>query len=145
MTDSNARDTSVSGVWSGRFWYAESSFHIPTTVPFTAHLSEVNGAVSGTTLEPNTFADNGLHELTGVINGMMIDDVVQFSKLYDPLPNVHQLPIQYMGDVYEDANRIAGGWTIESNELGSVFGEFELIRVSQMATLDRAAHIAMSK
>lgn len=140
MNQKHEKDTSISGVWSGRYWYANSSFHIPTTVPFTACLTELSGALTGTTLEPNTFADNNLSELTGVLDGMLIDDVIQFTKVYDSLPGVHQLPIRYMGDVYEDANRIAGGWTIEDGE-SAVYGEFELIRVSRLAVLDRAAYM----
>lgn len=136
------RTDSLSGLWSGRYWYMTPALHIPATVPFSAVILDVDGKISGTTLEPNSFVQNDFAELTAVIDGERDGEWIDFLKVYDPLPEVHQYPIDYAGEVDEDLTRIIGGWTINF-DLDEERGGFELVRVTKTVEALRSAKIEL--
>lgn len=119
-----SRETDLTGVWSGEYWYAEGGR--PT--PFTAHLIETSGALAGTTLEPATF---GLRagELSATLDGARGDASVRFTKVYDASSGVHQEPIFYSGTVDAQLTMIEGEWTFRKP--GHLRGRFVLVRVSR--------------
>ena len=67
-TNAFSRETDLTGVWSGAYWYGATG--MPT--PFTAHIIEFAGSLSGTTLEPATFGSPGLAELSADISGSAV-------------------------------------------------------------------------
>jgi len=77
-TNAFSRETDLTGVWSGAYWYGASG--MPT--PFTAHIIDVAGSLSGTTLEPATSGSPGLEELSADIRGARGAFNVRFTKLY---------------------------------------------------------------
>ena len=142
MSAQETRTESLSGLWSGRYWYMSPSLHIPATVPFSAVILDVDGEITGTTLEPNSFVDNQLSELTAVIDGRREGGMIDFLKIYDPLPDLHQYPIDYAGEVDEDLARIIGGWAI-SFDLDEERGGFELVRLTTSVEVSRSVSIGL--
>jgi len=120
-----SRDTDLTGLWSGEYWYDAVS----QRTPFTAHFIDAGGNLSGTTLEPATFGA-GPGDLSAEITGARGELSVRFTKLYDPAPGVHRNPIFYDGTVDAKFTLIEGGWTL-SSEHGRMSGRFVLVRVSR--------------
>jgi hypothetical protein len=131
-----SHDSDLTGLWSGEYWYAGVSF--PT--PFTAHIIDTAGSISGTTLEPNTFANPGLSELSADIDGARGALSVRFTKLYHRAPGVHQMPVFYAGVVDEKFTMIDGDWTF--HKPSEVTGRFVLVRVSRGSVAAAEAHAA---
>lgn len=118
----------LSGYWTG--WYSYDTRTQNLTVPFSASLDiSMDGSLSGTTLEPNTFAPHANTELSAQITGEASSDHVRFTKVYDFQNGVHRTPILYAGAVMDEATRIIGEWELSQNGLRAV-GMFELVRVS---------------
>lgn len=137
-----SRDSDLTGLWSGEYWYGGAGR--PT--PFTAHFVDAAGSLTGTTLEPNTFADPVVTELSATLRGARGDLSVRFAKLYDPAPGVHRSPIHYVGSVDPDLTVIDGEWSIAGAEGGA--GRFVLVRVSrgaQAESVERAEEIALQR
>ena len=120
-----SRDTDLTGVWSGEYWYGAAA--MPT--PFTAHIIETGGSFTGTTLEPATFGSPGLTELSADIAGSRGDLSVRFTKVYHPSQGAHRDPIFYAGIVDEKLTRIEGDWRFASG----FAGRFMLVRASRGA------------
>ncbi|MFT3725126.1 MAG: hypothetical protein QM773_16265 [Hyphomonadaceae bacterium] len=87
------------------------------------------GTITGTTLEPNTFAHPGLIELSADINGSRGELSVRFTKLYHAAPGVHRDPILYSGTVDPHFTMIDGDWRLANG----FSGRFVLVRVSRGA------------
>lgn len=124
-TGTFSRDTDLTGLWSGEYWYSGPGQ--PT--PFSAHIVDSMGTITGTTLEPNTFAHPGLIELSADIGGSRGELSVQFNKLYHPAPGVHRHPILYTGTVDSNFTMIDGEWRFPHG----FSGRFVLVRVSRGA------------
>src|SRR5688500_17676302 len=92
----------------------------PTT-PFLARIEDDGGAISGTTIEPNT-AGRSSKELEAVIRGSRSGRSVDFTKTYDGASDAAHA-VDYVGQVSEDGNRIAGVWSLEVMD-----GTFEMYR-----------------
>lgn len=120
-----SRDSDLTGLWSGEYWYSGAG--APT--PFSAHLVDSLGTITGTTLEPNTFAHPGLIELSADIAGTRGELSVRFTKLYHPAPGVHRDPIIYSGTVDPNFTMIDGEWRFDYG----FSGRFVLVRVSRGA------------
>lgn len=120
-----SRDSDLTGLWSGEYWYVGVA---AGPVPFSAHLVDVAGNITGTTLEPNTFAHPGLIELSADINGSRGELSVRFTKLYHPAPGCHRYPLFYTGTVDPNFTMIDGEWTNTD-----ITGRFVLVRVSRGA------------
>jgi hypothetical protein len=120
-----SRETDLTGVWSGAYWYGASG--VPT--PFTAHIIETGGSLSGTTLEPATFGSPGLAELSADISGERGALTVRFTKVYHSAQGVHRDPISYAGTVNDKLTHIDGDWRLPSG----FSGRFILVRASRGA------------
>ena len=120
-----SRDTDLTGLWSGEYWYGAAA--MPT--PFTAHIIETAGNLIGTTLEPATFGSPGLTELSADISGVRGDQSVTFTKLYHSAQGVHRDPIHYAGTVDDKLTVIEGDWRFASG----FSGRFILVRASRGA------------
>jgi hypothetical protein len=125
-TNAFSRDSDLTGLWSGEYWYTGGGR--PT--PFSAHLVDSLGTITGTTLEPNTFAHPGLIELSADINGSRGELSVRFTKLYHAAPGVHRDPIFYSGVIDPNFTMIDGEWRFADG----FSGRFVLVRVSRGAT-----------
>lgn len=117
------RETDLTGLWSGEYRYPGE----PRPTPFSAHITETLGSLSGTTLEPATFGGPGLTELSADISGLRTNLNVRFTKIYHPAPGVHDTPIYYVGTADETLTSIEGAWRFSSGFVGS----FVLVRASR--------------
>jgi hypothetical protein len=106
MADDPDSGSNLTGYWAGSFSYAGGDG--PT--PFSAHISDIAGSISGTTLEPNTFARGPLTELSADLLGACSGHSVSFVKRYQAGPGVHRRPIYYSGEADAKFTRIAGAW-----------------------------------
>lgn len=116
--------TDISGLWHGWYGYGTGGF----SVPFTAWLQQSENAVTGSTLEPNTFAHGGQTELSAEIEGDIWIGELSFRKIYLPSPGVHDSPIFYIGFISDDGSEISGDWRIDDPR-GSSSGPFQLSRL----------------
>lgn len=131
-TSAFSRDSDLTGLWSGEYWYGAGA-----PVPFSAHIVDNLGTITGTTLEPNTFAHPGLIELSADISGTRGELSVRFNKLYHPAPGVHRDAIVYSGTVDSQFTMIDGDWRFQNG----FSGRFVLVRVSRgaAAVADKSA------
>ena len=124
-------------------WYG----YTPDTerVEFTAWIIDDGSNISGSTLEPNTFAASHLGELSAEISGTVVGQSILFEKRYALVPGTHDEPIIYSGVPFEAPDRITGRWAIDW-EHGFHTGPFELSRLSGFATRSaKTAAIAAEK
>jgi hypothetical protein len=136
-----SRNSDLTGLWSGEYWYAGAS----APVPFSAHIVDTAGNITGTTLEPNTFAHPGLIELSAGIEGARGELSVRFTKIYHAAPGVHRDPIFYSGSVDAAFTMIDGQWTFAD---GAMSGRFVLVRVSrgaQAEAVEREAELELKQ
>lgn len=129
MMPAFSRDTDLTGLWTGEYWYGEGA----ARTPFVAHLIETGGGLSGTTLEPNRFAQAADMELSASLDGARGDLSVRFTKVYDPAPGVTLLPIFYSGTVDAGLTVMEGEWSF--NRPKHAQGRFVLVRVSRGAAV----------
>lgn len=122
-----SRDSDLTGLWSGEYWFLDGG--APT--PFSAHMVDSAGSITGTTLEPNTFAHPGLIELSADLSGTRGELSVRLTKLYYPAPGVHREPIFMSGTVDPNFTVIEGQWVVGSSS--TFVGRFVLVRVSNAA------------
>ncbi len=115
MAEGPDSEGSLTGYWSGSFSYAGGEG--PT--PFSAHISDISGSISGTTLEPNTFARGPLTELSADIMGAANGSSVSFVKRYHRGPGVHRHPIYYSGTMDAKFTRIEGTWRFNDGFSGT--------------------------
>ena len=120
-----SRESDLTGLWSGEYWHVG---YPQPPVPFSAHIVDTAGNISGTTLEPNTVAHPGLIELSADINGARGELSVRFTKLYHPAPGVLREAILYSGTIDPNFTMIDGEWRIDG-----MSGRFVLVRVSHGA------------
>jgi hypothetical protein len=109
----------MSGMWEGTYVYP--GYQGPTT-PFVATLSEADGRLTGSTLEPDLvgFAKTP-GELEATIVGMRDGTAIDFIKTYrEPLSHER---IDYVGKLSDDGLVVTGVW---SN--GALDGTFEMRR-----------------
>jgi hypothetical protein len=133
-----SRDNDLTGLWSGEYWFLDGG--VPT--PFSAHLVDSGGSISGTTLEPNTFAHPGLIELGADLSGARGEFSVRLTKLYHPAPGVHREPIFMSGVVDPNFTMIEGQWVVGGSS--TFIGRFVLVRVSRGALLQqKLAEVAL--
>ncbi|MEZ6031400.1 MAG: hypothetical protein R3C46_16870 [Hyphomonadaceae bacterium] len=135
-----SRESDLTGLWSGEYWYG----HTARPTPFSAHIIDSGGTISGTTLEPATFGSPHLIELSADISGSRGDLTVRFTKIYHPAPGVHRLPIYYSGTVDEKLTLIDGDWRFPDG----FSGRFVLVRASRGAKAEaekRAVELEMKR
>lgn len=115
----------MNGLWSG--WYAYSGVSEP--VPFTAWFDETAGLLTGSILEPNTFSQVELDDLSADIAGTRSGADIHFVKTYGEGQGVHSHPIAYHGLADGDFQRVRGEWSFPNPGFGR--GPFELARSSR--------------
>ncbi|HEV7693084.1 MAG TPA: hypothetical protein VGO52_19775 [Hyphomonadaceae bacterium] len=125
-----SRDSDLTGLWSGEYWYVGLGM---APVPFSAHLVDVGGTITGTTLEPNTFAHPGLIELSADISGSRGELTVQWNKLYHPAPGVKREPVFYIGTIDPKFTIVDGEWRYAPPGYVPSTGRFILTRLSRGA------------
>lgn len=125
MNDS--KNNNLSGFWSGTYNYAQ----VPVATPFNLFMEDNGGDLSGTTLEPNTFARSTLAELSATITGARAGSDVTFRKVYDAGQGAHANTVFYEGKVNADLTVIEGFWTFRQPHMPT--GGFRLSRASGAA------------
>lgn len=121
----------LNGVWGGRYWYAHADTE---AVPFSAWLSIIDGELSGTTLEPNTFVPSDAEELDALLRGHVAGDEIVFVKTY---PQVEQDGVFYEGVIMDQGQRITGRWFFRGPDDWS--GHFEMTRTAAKAGANEEA------
>lgn len=134
-----SRDNDLTGFWSGEYWY---DITISPT-PFSAHIDDSEGALTGTTLEPATFGAPGLTELSADLRGGRSGPSLYFSKVYHPAPGVHRGAIHYSGMTDDKFTRIEGDWRFPDG----FSGRFVMYRASfgQMAEAREEATVSLKR
>ncbi len=117
---------SLSGHWQGRYAYS-GRFRMPPCA-FNATLEEKAGALSGETIEPNTFAPVPLDTLVAGIAGSHEGPDVYFRKTY---VDFETSTILYEGELNPTGNRIDGTWRISGYPW--VRGTFMMARLESAA------------
>lgn len=110
----------MSGVWSGRFRYDE---HDGDDTKFSAWLTVDGGRMTGSTLEPNTFAKIEATELDALLRGHVDDEEIVFLKTYQGLD---QEPVYCEGKIVEQGRKIVGKWYFSWPD--EISGTFEMNR-----------------
>lgn len=113
-----AHDPNLSGLWMGSFAYPGGQG--PTT-PFLASLTDEDGVIRGTTIEPNTIGRSS-DQLEAVLSGSRSGSSVDFTKMYDGESDAAHA-VDYVGRLSPDGNSFAGVWSLESFD-----GTFEMYR-----------------
>ncbi len=115
----------MNGIWSGRYEYSGRG----EAVKFTAWFDDQDGALSGTILEPNTFALSSAEDLQADITGARHGLEVEFTKTYQAGSGAHNVPIIYSGTVDKAFTLLRGTWVFPD---GPMFdkGIFEMSRAS---------------
>lgn len=139
MSEIMAKFTDLNGIWTGSFGYP-----VPwkESVSFTAWIDDQAGSLSGTILEPNTFADTAAEELSATVNGARTGIDISFTKVYEPGQGAHAHEIEYSGKANSDLTWITGQWRIGGWIEAS--GSFEMSRQSgafETAEKERAVEL----
>ena len=108
----------ISGLWMGSFSYPGN---LGPTTPFLASLSDEEGSIRGTTIEPNTIGASS-DQLEAVLSGSRSGSSVDFTKMYDGESDAAHA-VDYVGRLSPDGNSITGVWS-----LGNLDGSFEMHR-----------------
>lgn len=115
----------MNGIWSGMYNYDR----IDLTVKFTAWFDDEAGALGGSTLEPNTFLENGPDELMARIRGARTGLDLAFTKTYDRETGIRQPPLRYEGEANSGFTEVRGIWRFDAPD--EVSGQFRLIRMAE--------------
>lgn len=108
----------LSGQWDGQFAYPSGTG--PLT-PFLANLSQRGASFTGTIIEPDLYSPGASTEAT--IVGVIAGDAVDFTKTYRHASRGYENPVDYVGKLSEDGERITGVWSLLSYN-----GTFEMVR-----------------
>ncbi len=139
---------SLSGTWTGVYDYpTEFHGHDLEATPFNAHITEIEGMITGEIDEPNTLSKAaGVGMLFSKIEGQRIGQRAHFIKTYERLPETgHE--ISYEGTANEDFTRIEGMWTTIEGSL-SWSGPFVMDRKSgkaEIRSVERKEEIVIKK
>lgn len=88
------------------FAYPDSA--APAT-PFLAEILEEAAAFSGTTIEPDLYKSSQAHaRIQGHRSGRSVD----FTKTYAQRDSGYENPVDYVGQLSEDGQRITGVWSL---------------------------------
>jgi len=124
----------MTGMWEGAFSYP--AFEGPTT-PFVARIEEVDGALTGTIMEPNTMGWS-TDELEAVLSGARNGRSVDFTKTYDGSSDAAHA-VDYVGQLSEDGNLVTGVWSLAefdgTFEMHREIGWEEALTVAEEVTL----------
>jgi hypothetical protein len=113
-----AETINLSGLWLGSFSYPGG---MGPTTPFMAKLVDVDGALSGETVEPNTVGLSS-DSLEAFIRGTRQGSAIDFTKTYDGASDAAH-SIDYVGRLSGDGNNVSGIWSMDGLD-----GTFEMYR-----------------
>jgi len=112
------KSLNLSGLWLGSFAYPGGEG--PTT-PFLASLSDDDGTLRGTIVEPNTIG-RSTDKLEAVLSGSRSGSSVDFTKIYDGESDAAHA-VDYVGRLSPDGMSVTGVWSLETMD-----GSFEMHR-----------------
>lgn len=128
-------DTTIdlTGRWTGVYFYPHdhadnANDNLPAT-PFTAELSDVDGHVTGSTVEPDMMGPKGAPPIPASLKGNHHGGQLVFTKF--PRGGGQTHTIDYEGAISEDGSSIEGRWVIH----GAWSGTFRMSRRDVAATL----------
>ena len=101
--------TDLNGLWTGSYSYPATSMG---TVAFSAWLDDQAGAIGGTIVEPNTFANTPAADLSSTVSGARSGSEIAFTKIYDPGQGTHGYAIHYAGKANAEFTWIVGRWRV---------------------------------
>lgn len=116
----SATPRNLTGPWMGRYSYVTQ---VLPPVAFNAVLTDEDGAISGETMEPNTFKDLHMDTLIAGIIGVREGTMVRWSKNYSDFDGNR---IDYDGLVNPTFTRVEGRWAFSNAPWDH--GTFVLIR-----------------
>ena len=123
----------------GRYSYVTQAL---PPVAFNAVLTDLDGALSGETMEPNTFSASGLDTLIAGIIGVREGTMVRWSKNYSDFDGSR---IDYDGLINPTFTRVEGRWSFRDAPWDH--GTFVLIRdtiaVSRETRHSKKAHAVL--
>lgn len=123
-----ARVPDLTGTWDGQFAYPAGTG--PVT-PFLATITQSGGNFSGSIIEPDLYRPSATTE--AVIAGVVAGAAVDFTKTYRKASMGYENPVDYVGQLSEDGNRIWGVWSLlEWN------GTFEMTRSESVKVEEEA-------
>lgn len=114
------KSCSLNGVWSGRFQHDAGD---RDGAVFSAWLTIVDGRVTGSTLEPNTFVQGEIDELEAALSGHVDGEEIVFLKTYEGLD---QEAVYCEGAISDRDSKIVGKWYFNWPE--EISGTFEMHR-----------------
>ena len=120
----------MSGLWSGTYRYDGQ----PVGVSFTAAITESEGEIFGTTLEPATFGPDTAQELEAEISGSRRSLSVDFQKRYDASTGIVQPPLAYTGQANGDFSEVRGTWRFAGSMQGFFGGPTGTFRMTRVAS-----------
>ena len=110
----------LTGPWMGRYSYVTQA---RPPVAFNAMFEDIEGALSGETIEPNSFADLSIDSLIAGLIGVREGQHVRWAKTYSDFDGTK---IDYSGTVNPTFTRIEGTWSFP--DAPWEHGTFVLIR-----------------
>lgn len=120
---------SLTGAWSGEYFYTFKIPDMPMRVLFTATLDDASGALTGAIEEPNTFVRKDVSRLFSTLVGIRMGERLEFTKTID-LGDGEMHSILYEGRISADTTRIEGTWSGAGYWSGPFFMERSGIGVS---------------
>lgn len=116
------RAHNLTGAWSGEYAYPYRLRRNPRRVPFNALLEDMDGSITGTIDEPNTFRRSSVARLFATVVGQRAGANVTFIKTMDGTGGATH-SIHYEGVADAEFARIDGTWTIPGMWSGTFFME----------------------
>ncbi|WP_271077221.1 hypothetical protein [Aurantiacibacter sp. MUD61] len=126
----------LTGQWDGHFDYPAGSG--PSTA-FIANIQQKGGRFTGTIIEPDLYSGAAPAEaqIIGVVAGQSVD----FTKTYVRASRGYENPVDYVGQLSGDGNRITGMWSIYDMN-----GTFEMTRqVAIEESVERAETVEIDR
>lgn len=113
----------LTGRWTGLYHYP--SYEMP--VPFSVHFSQAGSAITGESIEPNTFIELDIEELPADWTGHCDGADVQLFKTYCDVEGADHTVI-YNGKIEQGGDVILGRWSVTGFGADNRSGFFEMRR-----------------
>lgn len=113
----------LTGRWTGLYHYP--SYEMP--VPFSVHFSQAGSAITGESIEPNTFIELDIEELPADWTGHCDGADVQLFKTYCDVEGADHTVI-YNGKIEQGGDVILGRWSVTRFGDDNRSGFFEMRR-----------------
>lgn len=113
----------LTGRWTGLYHYP--SYEMP--VPFSVHFSQAGSAITGESIEPNTFIELDIEQLPADWTGHCDGADVQLFKTYCDVEGADHTVI-YNGKIEQGGDVILGRWSVTGLGDDNRSGFFEMRR-----------------